>query len=152
MALRPTLALALSLAACSSYNRVGADAAIADLGGAPDLPFEFDRAAPPDTPTAADVPTTADAGLADVGVGFSCVRLCRRLNDVAGCTAAYTGCVDRCNSDSRGFPARCMSQYTTLFNCVETTSSSMIECGATGMFPFRECGPANMTAVMCAMQ
>lgn len=128
---------ALGAAACSSYNRASLTA---DSGPTSELPSTVT-----DAPGPADVPTVPpDAGTPEA---FTCVRLCRRLGMVAGCSDAERGCNNMCANDFSHFPPACAAQLDALFRCVENPSTR-IACMA-GTYPFQDCLMVNGTAQTC---
>lgn len=135
---------ALTMAACSSYNRSTGDAAYVDLG-MPPLP---DRPPETDVPTETDAGSTTDLGYTP-GV-FTCERLCARLGTVTMCMGAQGGCETACRETLMSFPVRCREEFVALFNCVESAAPATFVCADRTMYPFATCGSLNMTAVECA--
>lgn len=142
---RPALGLAVVLGAtaCSSYNRATTSG---DAAATPELPA-ITVDAPSVDATSVDAPLPpVDGG---VTTGFSCQRLCGRLQAIAGCSGAYNGCLSMCSTETRGFPASCRSRFEALFQCVDTTPTARIACGAMA-YPYQDCVALNGEALSCA--
>ncbi len=152
---------ALTMGACSSYNRSTGDAAYLDLGmgldlgtpPAPDRPTVGDQPTVTDQPTVGDQPSIKDAGsTTDLGYApgvLSCARLCARLATSATCSGAQGGCETACGETLNPFAPRCRDSFVALFNCIESADATTIMCGSSVMFPFTTCAALNMTAVEC---
>jgi hypothetical protein len=132
------LAAALGATACSSYNRATSSG---DAAASSELPVITLDAPSVDAPS-----PPVDSGAT---AGFSCQRLCGRLQAIAGCSMVYNGCLSMCATETRGFPASCSSRFAALFRCVEETPEARIACGAMA-YPYQDCMVLNGEALSCA--
>ena len=132
------LAAALGATACSSYNRATISG---DAAASSELPVITIDAPSVDAPSPA-----VDSG---ASTGFSCQRLCGRLQAIAGCTTVYNGCLSMCSTETRGFPASCNARFEALFRCIEQTPVARIACGSMA-YPYQDCMVLNGEALSCA--